>query len=80
MKSQNYLLTEEDINLLAKALIAYKIDLKSMDYSNNDEAEFSLVELLDSEKVAKKLGLTKNNYTFESEYQNENRRRALNLL
>jgi hypothetical protein len=60
-------LTEEEIDLIAKAFTSYKADLKGyLKSESQDEVIFAFVELDGTEKLATKLGLTKNNFRFES--------------
>lgn len=64
---KNINLSEEEIDLIAKALTSYKTDLnKYLNSENQDEVIFAMVELSATEKIATKLGLTKNNFRFET--------------
>ncbi len=61
---KNFKLEDEEVELLAKALISYKKDLKSL---SKEEEDFALFEIYRSDEIARKLGITKDYYTFESE-------------
>ena len=58
----NFKLKDEEVELLAKALTAYKKDLKNL---SKEEEDFALFEVHRSDEIARKLEITKDYYTFE---------------
>ena len=61
-RMKNFKLEDEEVELLAKALTAYKKYLKNLSKENKD---FALFEIHRSDEIARKLGITKDYYVFE---------------
>ena len=59
---KNFKLEDEEVELLAKALTAYKKYLKNLSKENKD---FALFKIHRSDEIARKLEIMKDYYVFE---------------